>query len=121
MKLKLLLSSLLLGTTLFAGQFDVEVNQVQRAQAAKDHLSSADFMLNKAYKKVVSVLDANGKKELKTAQRAWIKFRDASAKVASSRYAGGSIAGLIRLQSLIEITNDRTAQLTKLHLDLTTN
>ena len=120
MKLKLGLSSLLLICSLNAEQFDSNINQVQIEQASKNHLEAVDFMLNKAYMKLINVLDNQAKKDLKTAQRSWLKYRDFNTKVSSSAYRNGSIHGTIHNQALIEITNNRTAELSKMFLSLTT-
>ena len=46
--------------------------------------------------------------------------RDFNSKVSSSGYRNGSIYGTIHNQALIEITNNRTAELSKMFLYLTT-
>ena len=51
-----------------------------------------DARLNKAYKEVMSQLSESRKKELRDAQRAWIKYRDANCKFYADA-EGGRIDG----------------------------
>jgi len=92
------------------------LTQADLNQAASQNLSSADFMLNKAYAQLMQVLDNNRKKRLKVAQRAWIKFRDTNADFISSAYENGSIRPLIHGRVLIKMTEQRTAELAYMHL-----
>jgi uncharacterized protein YecT (DUF1311 family) len=97
-----------------------DLTQADLNQAASQHYSSSDFMLNKAYKQLMGVLEKDRKGELKKAQEAWLKFRDLNAKFIANGYKGGSIAPLIQYQALIELTQNRTAELTKMHLEAIT-
>mgnify|MGYP005988921523 CR=1 FL=1 len=94
-----------------------DLNQLQLNQAAVQHYSASDFMLNKAYSQLMLVLEGKRKDQLKLAQRAWIKFRDLNAKLVSSSYAGGSIEPLIYTQALINLTVKRTEELTRIYLN----
>jgi uncharacterized protein YecT (DUF1311 family) len=97
-----------------------DLTQADLNQAASQHYSSSDFMLNKAYKQLMGVLEKDRKEELKKAQEAWLKFRDLNSNFISDGYKGGSIAPLIHSQALIEITQNRTAELTRMHLEAIT-
>jgi len=97
-----------------------DLTQLDLNQAAQQHFEATDFMLNKAYKNLMSVLDKDMKVELKEAQKAWLKFRDLNSNFCSDQYKGGSIAGLIYVQSRIEMTQNRIAELTKMHLEFIT-
>lgn len=114
-KLKIFLFGILL-TGFMSVSHAKDLTQTDLNQASAQHYSSADFMLNKAYDQLMSALDKNGKEALKKAQKVWIKFRDLEASFAASQYEGGSIASLIKNQALTEITQNRTAALTKRHL-----
>lgn len=47
-------------------------------------------------------------------QRAWLPFRDRQCEIEAGRYAGGSMAPMIRTQCLTRLTRERTEQLGKL-------
>ena len=113
---KIIISSLLI-FTLSSISYAKELTQTDLNIAANQHFDVTDFMLNKAYQQLLGSLDNNRKQQLIKAQRAWLKFRDLNANLISSRYEGGSIRPLIHSQTLIEITNNRIAELTKMHLD----
>ncbi|WP_157953614.1 lysozyme inhibitor LprI family protein [Zobellella maritima] len=93
-----------------------ELTQAELNQAAGRHYASADFMLNKAYSQLMAALSGERKDRLKQAQQAWITFRDAHAELVSSAYDGGSIQPLVHTQALINLTEQRTAELTRMHL-----
>ncbi len=78
---------------------------------ADQDLKSADKLLNAAYKKRRNDLDAEGQKLLKTAQRAWIEFRDAECLAARDEGRGGTIAPLLEISCLESMTLARTAAL----------
>lgn len=83
------------------------MNQQAAAEAEK-----ADAELNKVYKKVVaSATDEEAVKLLKTAQKAWIAFRDAEAKFAEDEARGGSMSPLLYYAALERLTRERTKQL----------
>ena len=88
-------------------QSQSEMNQQAAAEAEK-----ADAELNKVYKKVVaSATDEEAVKLLKTAQKAWIAFRDAEAKFAEDEARGGSMSPLLYYAALERLTRERTKQL----------
>jgi uncharacterized protein YecT (DUF1311 family) len=71
--------------------------------------------MNKAYKQLMSKLDTEAQAKLKTAQRAWIAFRDAQADLDADLEArGGSAAPMIYSGSRTEITKTRTKELREL-------
>ncbi len=74
----------------------------------------ADKALNDAYKALSAKLDQEGRVKLKESQRAWLQFRDADAALAykSSREAG-SPAGLVATNHQVDLTLERTRQLTE--------
>ena len=111
-KLKMVIFCILVASTVQAK----DLTQADLNQASAQHYSASDFMLNKAYSQLMGVLEKDRKEELKKAQKAWLKFRDLNAKFITAGYKGGSIATLINNQALIEMTQNRTAQLTKMHL-----
>ena len=72
-----------------------------------------DAKLNKAYGEIVKRLsdDADGKKLLQTAQRAWIAFRDSECAFSAEDSEGGSIYPMLVSECLAQLTADRTRQL----------
>ena len=71
----------------------------------------ADKTMTVAYKKLMTVLTAKQKKQLKAAQVAWIKFRDAETVMLSGQVEGGSVYPLVFNTNLKEITERRTKEL----------
>lgn len=78
---------------------------------AAEAFERSDKAMNAAYQKLMSVLNDEGRKRLKDAQRAWIAFRDAQAGFDSHHFAGGTAEGLERLGSLDQLTRERTKRL----------
>ncbi|WP_175514059.1 lysozyme inhibitor LprI family protein [Oceanisphaera psychrotolerans] len=91
--------------------------QLELNQAANRQYTAADLALNKAYSQLMRSLQPKRQQQLKVAQRAWLKFRDAQAELVSSAYTGGSIRPLIHSQALRELTEHRTAELTRMYRD----
>ena len=81
-------------------------------QAAKD-FEKADAELNAVYKKVLSGLDAEGKKKFQASQRAWIAYRDAEAAFQADGERGGSMAPLVYSTTESELTGARIKALQK--------
>ncbi|UBH29550.1 lysozyme inhibitor LprI family protein [Aeromonas enteropelogenes] len=73
--------------------------------------TKADAKLNATYKKLVATLDKEQLGRLKTAQRAWITFRDAQCRYEAGVYEGGSIAPLVYSSCLTNLTEQRTTDL----------
>jgi len=83
-------------------------------QAAAREFEKVDAELNNIYKKVVAGLDAEGKKKLQAAQRAWIIYRDAEAAFVADSERGGSIVPLIYANTQTELTQARIKVLREL-------
>jgi uncharacterized protein YecT (DUF1311 family) len=60
-----------------------------RACASKE-FTAADKRLNDVYSKLNKLLDPEGQRKLREAQRAWIKYRDANAEFSGDINRGGS-------------------------------
>jgi len=67
----------------------------------------ADKQLNVVYRDLMSVQDEEGKKKLKAAQMAWIKYRDAELTFVYS-VESGSIGQLVAANQHERITRERT-------------
>jgi len=70
-----------------------------------------DKELNTQYRRVLDSQDEQGKANLKAAQDAWLKFRDAEAEFAAHSEHQGTAAALAYIQSQIEQTKLRVEQL----------
>jgi len=75
--------------------------------------TTANRELDEAYQALMDRLDAGQKQKLRIAQRAWLRFRDANADFESSQAQGGTLAPLLRLGTLTEMTIARTNELKK--------
>jgi uncharacterized protein YecT (DUF1311 family) len=72
---------------------------------------AADAQLNVAYRDFTAKLSAEEAAQLKAAQLAWIKFRDANCEFVADQYKGGSIRPMIVAMCLADVTTARTSEL----------
>jgi|SRR5207302_271917 len=72
---------------------------------------AADARLNEAYRQLASKLDVEEKTELKNAQLAWLKYRDANCEFVADQYKGGTIRPMIAAICLADVTANRTTEL----------
>jgi uncharacterized protein YecT (DUF1311 family) len=96
--------------------------QMELNQCAYDEWEAADAALNAAYKDAMALLkewDANlpanekgGAEALKSAQRAWITFRDEACAAEGYAMKGGSAEPLLVYGCMRVLTEERTAHLT---------
>ena len=99
---------------------------VDSANDCKDPTTSSDMRacenaryelvqheLNAAYQSLLRHLDSRQRQKLRTAQNAWIRFRDANTAFESSLAQAGTLAPIIRIGSLTEMTKARVAELKK--------
>ena len=77
------------------------------SKAAKD----ADRKLNETYGKVLSVLQTDNQQKLRTSQRLWVQFRDATCTAERDLYEGGTGANPAYLAWIEEETRLRTNDL----------
>jgi uncharacterized protein YecT (DUF1311 family) len=85
--------------------------QGEMNQCAGNAYKAADGELNQLYRKLVAMLDAEGKIQLKAAQTAWLKYRDAHCEFVADQYKGGSMRPMIHAFCLADVTKDRTTEL----------
>jgi len=72
----------------------------------------ADDELNKVYRALMSKLDDEGHKtSLKTAQQAWLKYRDSNCDFESYLNRGGTIYSVVVSGCMTSMTNSRTKEL----------
>jgi uncharacterized protein YecT (DUF1311 family) len=72
---------------------------------------ATDAKLNKTYQDFMSKLDESEKAQLKTAQLAWLKYRDANCEFVADQYKGGTMRPMIAAICLADVTNNRTIEL----------
>ncbi len=106
LRLILLLAICILPAVSAHAQTQAEMNNQAWADFKK-----ADAELNKVYAQVMAKLDDEGKEKLKTAQRAWIAFRDAQAELDADVSRGGTMVPLLRASSMTDTTQARIKQL----------
>jgi uncharacterized protein YecT (DUF1311 family) len=85
--------------------------QAEMNNCAGQEYKSADATLNQVYRQLVAKLDQDEKAELKEAQNAWLKYRDANCTFVADQYKGGTIRPMIEGLCLADVTRNRTAEL----------
>lgn len=97
-----------------------EGNQAELNQCSYDRYQAADKQLNATWKKLMAKFkdDKTATAKLKTAQKAWIVFRDAEIEAmfaceAQDRTCWGSMEPMLRNGELTTLTQARTARLQK--------
>lgn len=71
----------------------------------------ADAELNRVYQDLMASRDIEGQKKLRSAQSAWIVFRDAEVESVKHDWRGGSGQGAAVNSALAILTSDRVRQL----------
>ena len=72
---------------------------------------AADARLNSVYRQFLSKLSQEETAQLKTAQLAWLKYRDANCEFVADQFKGGSMRPMIAAICLTDVTDDRTTEL----------
>lgn len=111
--------TLLLSSSLYAVECKEDGTQIEMNQCAYEAFQKADKELNGVYKELRSKKkdDKIYLDNLKTSQRAWIKFRDAeletifSCESGDTRMCFGSMYGLLFNGAKTELTQQRVEQL----------
>ncbi len=83
-------------------------------RCAQEEYKKADAELNKFYLQAIAKLSPEHKPKLKTAQLAWIQFRDAHCDCEAFTFDGGSMEPLIKFSCLASVTKHRTQQIKSL-------
>ena len=89
--------------TTTAGMRNCENNRYQNAQRTLDAV----------YAEVMKRIDSGGKAKLRTAQSAWLQFRQAEADFEAQVAEGGTLAPLIRITVMADMTEARAVELKK--------
>lgn len=90
--------------------------QLELNQCAVQKFHQADSALNSQYQSIFSTLDEHGKQRLKTAERAWLAYRDANCEAESDRYTGGSMQPLIKSSCLELLTSQRMEEIKRIYV-----
>jgi uncharacterized protein YecT (DUF1311 family) len=85
--------------------------QSEMNQCAFTEYQKEDKELNKIYNSYRTRLDDDQKRQLKSVQLAWVKFRDLVCEFESSGVKGGSVYPLILQSCLARVTSDRIKEL----------
>lgn len=85
--------------------------QTEMTQCAANAYKAADAVLNKVYQQLVAKLDDEEKAQLKEAQTAWLKYRDANCDFVADQYKGGTMRPMIYAGCLEDVTKKRTTEL----------
>ncbi len=81
-------------------------------ECAAKRYKQADDELNKVYRELMSKLEDEGHKAtLKTAQQAWLKYRDGECDFVSYLNRGGTIYSVVQTECMTQMTNSRTKEL----------
>ena len=93
---------------------DAQTTVEMRDCAGKEY-KKADAELNSVYKQLMSkLMDAGHQTALKTAQQAWIKYRDANCEFEAYLNRGGTIYPVVYTGCLSAMTTNRTKELREL-------
>ena len=113
----ILVLALLLSSISIAGQKPKDdpcanaQTQLEMNMCWGNQYKTADAKLNAVYREFTSKLSPEETVQLKAAQLAWIKFRDANCEFVADAYKGGSIRPMIAAMCLADGTNARTSEL----------
>jgi uncharacterized protein YecT (DUF1311 family) len=87
------------------------ISNVEMTRCASLEYEYYDKELNVYYKRVMKRLIPEAKEQLRTAQRAWIKFRDENCEFWGYEMYGGTGVYIVQLGCLTEMTRKRTEEL----------
>lgn len=72
---------------------------------------AADERLNKTYSRIREVLSPDEQRDLQSAQRLWLKFRDTNCSAERNLYGGGSAGPTVYAACIEADTRQRTSEL----------
>lgn len=99
------------GAAVLGAESDKIETQGDMNEIAKQEFDKTDKELNELYNIIVKYLDDENNKRLKSAEKAWIKYRDAHCDAATFDSKGGSIFYMVKYSCLKEITEQRISVL----------
>ena len=86
-------------------------SQAQMNEQARKDFMKSDVALNRAYERLAKALEPGPRAKLKTAELAWLKFRDAESDFRSSEFKGATLEPAARWGYLEDLTRRRTRDL----------
>jgi uncharacterized protein YecT (DUF1311 family) len=75
----------------------------------------SDQQMQAVYAQLMKKIDRLQKEKLRQAQRAWVAFRDANADFLAGAARDGTLAPLIKISALADMTEARTKELQQLN------
>ncbi len=90
------------------------VTQFELNDCAAREYKNADTILNAVYNRIQSKIEGVNLQNLKEAQRAWIKYRDADC-AGEAVYRGGSRSPMLQAFCAAALTKDRTKELKRIY------
>ena len=84
---------------------------VEMQACLKRRYEAADKALNGVYKQLMAKLEPARREKLRAAQRAWVRFRDASAEFEADEAEGGSMYPLVHMATQVVKTEHRVDEL----------
>ncbi len=94
-----------------AASYESTYTQGDLNQFSHEAYQREDGGLNENYQQLISQLEVKRQQSLKTAQQAWLKFRDLQCEHEASAFEGGSIKPLIQNNCLIALTQQRNKEI----------
>ena len=89
------------------------VTTADMRKCSANRYQAAQRALNEVYAGLMHKMDGGQRIKLRTAQRAWLRFRDAEADFVADTQRGGTLAWVLRTQTLADLTVARTEELRK--------
>jgi len=86
-------------------------SQAEMNDCAGREYKKADADLNQTYQKLVAMLDADEKAQLKAVETTWIKYRDANCDFVADQFKGGTIRPMVLGFCLADMTQNRAKEL----------
>ena len=86
-------------------------NDPRMTDCAREEFSRADTALNVAYAERLRASGGKLKETLRTSQRAWIAYRDATCQAEGAVYEGGTMEPLASVTCRARLTDERSAWL----------
>jgi uncharacterized protein YecT (DUF1311 family) len=109
---------LLSGAAKTSGQGTQKADRCANAQTQTEmticwggQYKAADATLNQVYRQLVAKLDDEEKAQLKLAQTAWLKYRDANCDFVADQFKGGTMRPMVAAMCLADMTSNRTSEL----------
>jgi uncharacterized protein YecT (DUF1311 family) len=84
---------------------------VDLSNCLADALEKQDAILNKTYLRTMEYTEKETQEQLRKAQRAWIRYRDAACEAEASLYRGGTAEYPARMACLERMTRMRNREL----------